>query len=96
MVLAIWWSVLYLFVVGMAAGWFAWVALGKSKALSDGRKPNWPLLLVIGVAGSFAGGLAINVLQGNGMALRASGMITSALGAVAVAALYVWFTGRRS
>jgi len=96
MVLALWWSVLYLFVVGMAAGWLAWVVLGKSKSLSKDRKPNWALLLPLGVAGSFAGGLVMSLLAGTGLALRPSGMIVSALGAIAVTSAYLWFQGRRS
>ncbi len=96
MVLALWWTVLYLFVVGMAAGWLAWVVLGKSKALSKDRKPNWAILLPLGVAGSFAGGLAMSLLSGDGLTLRPSGMITSAIGAIAVTAGYQWFQGRRS
>lgn len=97
MILTLWWALIYLFVVGMAAGWLAWVVLGKSKALSKGRKqPNWALLLPLGVAGSFVGGLALSLLSGDGLQLRASGMLASALGAIAVAAIYVWFESRKS
>jgi uncharacterized membrane protein YeaQ/YmgE (transglycosylase-associated protein family) len=95
MVLALWWSVLYLFIVGLAAGWFAWVVLGKNKSLSRDRKPNWALLLALGVAGSFAGGLAIALLQGQGLELRTSGMIGSVVGAIAVTALYLALKGRK-
>jgi len=95
MVLALWWAVLYLFIVGMAAGWLAWVVLGKNKALTKDRKPNYAILLPLGVAGSFVGGLAMSLLAGDGLTLRPSGMITSVLGAIAVAALYVWFQGRK-
>jgi len=96
MVLALWWSVLYLFIVGLAAGWFAWVVLGKNKSLSrEGGRPNWTLLLALGVAGSFAGGLAISLLQGQGLELRPSAMIGSLVGAVAVTALYLALKGRK-
>jgi len=96
MVLAIWWALLYLLIVGMAAGWFAWVVFGKTKTLSKGRKPNWPLLLALGVAGSFVGGLAVSFLAGDGFTLRPSGMIASVVGAIVVAAAYLWFEGRRA
>lgn len=92
--LVLWQAIVYLLLVGMAAGWFAWVALGKSKALSTNRKPNWALLLGLGVAGSFVGGLAVSFLMGDGMALRPSGMIASAAGAVVVAGIYQWAQGR--
>jgi len=94
MVLALWWAVLYLFIVGMAAGWLAWVVLGKNKALTKDRKPNYAILLPVGVAGSFVGGLAMSLLAGDGLTLRPSGMIASVIGAIAVASLYVWFQGR--
>jgi uncharacterized membrane protein YeaQ/YmgE (transglycosylase-associated protein family) len=87
--LALWWFLIYMLLVGMAAGWLAWVVLGKSKALMKGRKPNWGLLLVLGVIGSFVGGMASSLLLGDGLALNPSGMIGSVLGAVAVAAIYV-------
>ncbi len=91
----IWWVMLYLLLVGMAAGWFAWILLGKKKALSRGRRqPNYAILFPVGVAGSFVGGLAVSFLSGDGFTLRPSGMLASVAGAVAVAALYVWFDGR--
>jgi len=96
MVLAIWWSLLYLLIVGLAAGWFAWVVFGKSKMLSKGGKPNWSLLLALGVAGSFVGGLAVSFLVGDGLTLRPSGMLASVLGAIVAAAAYQWFAGRRA
>jgi len=90
MVYTVWILVLYLFVVGVAAGWFGWVVMGKSKTLQRAdRKPNWAMLLVLGVVGSFVGGLGVSLLTGQGLALRPSGMIASAAGAVAVVAIYV-------
>lgn len=86
----------YMVIVGIAAGWFAWVILGKSKALQrPDRKPNWAALLGLGVAGSFVGGLAVSFLFGDGMVLRPSGMIASVLGALVVVAIYLWMQGRK-
>jgi uncharacterized membrane protein YeaQ/YmgE (transglycosylase-associated protein family) len=97
MILPIAFLAFYLLLVGMAAGWLAWIVLGKSKALSKGRKqPNWPLLLGLGIVGSFVGGLAMNLLTNEGLKLTPSGMIASAVGAIAVAAIYQWFEGRKS
>lgn len=96
MIYGVWMFALYMFVVGMAAGWLAWQILGKDKALSTGRKPNWPLLMGIGVAGSFVAGTTISLLTGQGFDMRASGLIASSVGAIAVAAAYVWFAGRKA
>lgn len=86
--LALWWFLIYMLLVGMAAGWFAWVVLGKRKALMKGRKPNWGLLFVLGIVGSFVGGMAASLLFGDGLVLRTSGMLGSFIGAVAVVAIY--------
>lgn len=91
----IWWVLIYLLLVGMAAGWLAWILLGKKKSLSKARRqPNYAILLPVGVAGSFVGGLVVSLLMGDGLTLRPSGMLASVAGAVAVAAVYVWFEGR--
>lgn len=86
---AIGYLAIYLLVAGMAAGWLAWVVLGKSKALQRDRKPNWGALLGLGVVGSFVGGLGMSLLSGEGLALRPSGMIASFVGALAVVAIYL-------
>jgi len=86
--LALWWFLIYMLLVGMAAGWLAWVVLGKGKALTKGGKPNWGLLFVLGIAGSFVGGLGSSLLFGDGLELRPSGMLGSFIGAVAVVAIY--------
>ena len=81
--------VLYLFVVSIAAGWLGWVVTGKSKALTraDG-KPNYLMLLVLGLIGSFVGGLLGSLLSGQGFTLRPSLFIGSAIGAIIVVAVY--------
>jgi uncharacterized membrane protein YeaQ/YmgE (transglycosylase-associated protein family) len=90
MVYAVWIFLLYLFLVGLAAGWIGWVVMGSSKALRrEDRKPNWTMLLLLGLIGSFVGGLAVSLLAGEGLDLRPSGMIASALGAIAVVAVYL-------
>jgi uncharacterized membrane protein YeaQ/YmgE (transglycosylase-associated protein family) len=80
---------LYMLLIGMGAGWLAWVILGRSKALTRDRKPNWTLLFGLGIAGSFVGGLAASLLMGEGFALRPSGMIGSVVGSIVVVAIYL-------
>jgi len=88
MLYGIWIFLLYLLVVGMAAGWAAWLILGKSKALSKNGKPNWGIILPLGVGGSFAAGLGASLLAGEGFALRPAGVFASIIGAVLVVWLY--------
>jgi len=89
MALAVWWFLIYMLLIGMAAGWLAWVVLGRSKALARDRKPNFTVLLPLGVAGSFVGGLVVSLLVEGEIALRPSGMIASFLGAIVVVAIYL-------
>lgn len=81
--------ILYVLLIGMGAGWLAWVTLGKSSELTREGRPNWTALLALGVAGSFVGGLAASLLTGGGFALKASGLIGSFVGALVVEAVYV-------
>ena len=67
---------LFILVWGMFAGWIAHLLLARNQPI------NWAELLVVGLAGSFVGGLLISLLSGDGLALRPSGIIGSILGAV--------------
>ena len=89
MLWAVWGFLIYMLLIGMAAGWLAWVVLGRSKTLLRDRKPNWTLLLGLGVVGSFVGGLVGSLLLEGEIALRPSGMIASFLGALVVVAIYL-------
>jgi uncharacterized membrane protein YeaQ/YmgE (transglycosylase-associated protein family) len=93
-IVALLYLAIYLLIVGMAAGWLAWVVLGSSKALKRDRKPNWTALLGLGVLGSFVGGLGMSLLRGEGLALHPSGMIASAVGATVVVATYLVLRAR--
>jgi uncharacterized membrane protein YeaQ/YmgE (transglycosylase-associated protein family) len=88
-VYVLWIGVLYLFLVGIASGWAAWMLLGKDKALAKNRRPNWAMLLVLGAIGSFIGGFGVSLLRGDGFAVRPSGLFASFLGAIAVTAVYL-------
>lgn len=67
--------ILAVLVLGLAAGWCAQLLVGH------GEKSSGAQLLAIGIAGSFIGGLLSSLVFGDGLALRASGLIGSILGA---------------
>jgi len=73
---------LFILVWGMFAGWIAQLLLARSEPL------DWAELLVVGLAGSFVGGLVLSLLSGDGLALRPSGIIGSILGAVLLLAAW--------
>ena len=68
--------ILAILVIGMAAGWIADVIVNRRM-----QPDNWGRVLIYGFAGSFIGGLLISLLAGDGLALRPSGLIGSAVGA---------------
>jgi|SRR5450631_3607849 len=67
--------ILAILVFGLAAGWVAHLLVDR-----HGEK-NWGLLLAVGIAGSFVGGLLSSLISGDGLTLRASGLIGSIVGA---------------
>ncbi len=67
---------LFILVWGMFAGWIAHLLVARNQPI------NWAELLVVGLAGSFLGGLLVSLVSGDGLALRPSGIIGSILGAV--------------
>jgi uncharacterized membrane protein YeaQ/YmgE (transglycosylase-associated protein family) len=73
---------LFILVWGMFAGWIAHLLLARNQPIS------WAELLVVGLAGSFVGGLLISLVSGDGLALRPSGIIGSILGAVVLLAAW--------
>ena len=82
--------IIALILFGMLAGAAAQLILGHKGGT------DWPLAFASGLAGSFVGGLLISLLSGDGIELRASGIIGSIVGAVIVTAGYQWFKGRSS
>jgi uncharacterized membrane protein YeaQ/YmgE (transglycosylase-associated protein family) len=78
--------ILFIIVLGMAAGWVAQLILGRST--------NWGEALVAGLIGSFVGGLLGSLLAGDGLEIRASGLIGSIAGAVLVLAIWGAVRGR--
>ena len=74
---------------GMVVGAGAQLILGRS-----GGRTDWAMAFVAGLAGSFVGGLLISLLSGDGLDLRASGIIGSLVGAVIITAAWRWWLGR--
>jgi uncharacterized membrane protein YeaQ/YmgE (transglycosylase-associated protein family) len=73
--------ILMIIVFGLAIGWVAQLILGMGGKLSG-------VTLFAGLAGSFVGGLVISLLSGDGLNIRASGILGSLLGAIIVLAIY--------
>ena len=73
---------LFLLLWGMFAGWIAHLLIARNQPI------NWAELLVVGLAGSFVGGLLVSLVSGDGLALRPSGIIGSILGAVLLLAAW--------
>jgi uncharacterized membrane protein YeaQ/YmgE (transglycosylase-associated protein family) len=71
---------------GMLVGAGAQLILGRSRGGTD-----WTMAIVAGLAGSFIGGLLISLLSGDGIELRASGIIGSLVGAIVVTAVWRWW-----
>jgi uncharacterized membrane protein YeaQ/YmgE (transglycosylase-associated protein family) len=77
-------------VLGMAAGWAAHLMVGR------GEPANWTQLFLVGIAGSFVGGLISSLLFGDGLQLRPSGLIGSILGATLLLLGVRAVSGRRT
>jgi uncharacterized membrane protein YeaQ/YmgE (transglycosylase-associated protein family) len=69
-------------VIALVAGFIAnWLVAGKRKY------ENWELF-VVGIIGSFVGGLLGNLIDGGGLEIRISGLIGSTIGAIVVLLIY--------
>jgi uncharacterized membrane protein YeaQ/YmgE (transglycosylase-associated protein family) len=79
--------ILGIIVFGMAAGWIAQLILGRGSG-------NWGEALVAGLIGSFVGGLLASLIAGDGVKLRASGIIGTIVGAIIVLAIWGAVRGR--
>jgi uncharacterized membrane protein YeaQ/YmgE (transglycosylase-associated protein family) len=81
--------ILAIILFGMITGAAAQLLLGKPAGGID-----WTLAFCAGLVGSFVGGLLISLLSGDGLDLKASGIIGSIIGAVIVTAGWLWFKRR--
>ena len=69
---------------GVLVGGLAWLIVRGGGM----RQVNWAQAMLAGILGSFVGGLAVSLLSGDGLALRASGLFGSLAGAIVV--LLIW------
>jgi len=81
-------------VIALVAGFVANWLIGRGR----GYQP-WELF-VVGIIGSFVGGLIFNLLAGQGFNFHITGLIGSTLGAIVVLAIYgpirSWWTKRNA
>ena len=82
--------ILGIIVFGMIVGAAAQLIVGRSRGRID-----WTKAIVAGLVGSFIGGLLISLLSGDGLDLRASGIIGSLVGAIVVTAAWRWWDDRK-
>ena len=81
--------ILGLILFGMLIGALAQLILGKKRGRID-----WTMAIIAGLVGSFVGGLLASLLSGDGLELRASGIIGSIVGAIIVTAIWRFAGGR--
>lgn len=82
------WFVLALIVIGISAGWIA------EKVVYPEWKIDWTEAFVVGLIGSFLGGVVVNLIAGEGFSLHPAGVIGSIIGAIVVLAILKWIRGR--
>jgi len=80
--------ILTLIVVGLAAGWIA------ERVIYPDWKVDWTEAFIVGVLGSFVGGLLASFIAGDGFSLKPSGFIGSIIGAVVLLAILKFVRGR--
>jgi uncharacterized membrane protein YeaQ/YmgE (transglycosylase-associated protein family) len=83
--------VLGIILFGMLVGAAAQLVVGRSA-----RGVDWGRAVVAGIVGSFIGGLLINLISGDGWALRPSGILGSLAGAIVVTLVWQWWRTRRT
>ncbi len=78
--------ILFILVVGMAAGWVAQLILG--------RGTNWSEALIAGLLGSIVGGTLGSILTGGGLDIEFGSLIGTVVGALIVLAIWGAVRGR--
>lgn len=81
--------IIAIILLGMLAG-----AAAQLIFRSGRRRIDWTVAIVVGLIGSFVGGLLTSLISGDGIELRPSGIIGSIVGAIVVTGLYRLVTGR--
>lgn len=80
--------ILALILIGVVAGAIA------ERVVYPEWKIDWTEAFVVGLLGSFLGGLLISLIAGDGLSLRPSGIIGSIVGAIILLAALKWIRGR--
>jgi uncharacterized membrane protein YeaQ/YmgE (transglycosylase-associated protein family) len=81
--------IIAIILVGMLAGAAALLIFRSRK-----RPIDWTAAIVVGLIGSFVGGVILSLLFGDGFNIRPSGLIGSVIGAIVVTGVYKLATGR--
>ena len=81
--------IIAIILLGMLAGAAAQLIFRSGK-----RPIDWTAAIVVGLIGSFVGGLLVSLISGDGLALRPSGIIGSIVGAIVVTGIFKLATGR--
>lgn len=81
--------IIAIILVGMLAG-----AAGQLVFRSRKRPIDWTAAIIVGLIGSFVGGLLLSLLFGQGFDIHPSGLIGSILGAIVITGIYKLVTGR--
>ena len=81
--------ILAIILFGMLVGAAAQLILGRG-----GKGIDWPMAFGSGLIGSFVGGLLGSLLMGDGLELRASGIVGSIIGAIIVT--LIWQSVRKN
>lgn len=83
--------IIAILVFGILVGGLAQMVLGRQM-----ESVNWTLAIVAGILGSLLGGLVSSLIAGDGLELRASGLIGSFVGALVVTAAWGALSSRRN
>lgn len=74
--------ILAIILLGLVAGWIADLIVNQRS-----RPDSWGRVFVLGLIGSFVGGLLFSLIAGDGLRLRPSGVIGSTVGALLLTAV---------
>lgn len=80
--------ILALILIGIVAGGIA------ERVVYPEWKIDWTEAFIVGLVGSFLGGIAANLVAGEGFAIHPAGLIGSIIGAIVVLAILKFIRGR--
>lgn len=80
--------ILALILIGIVAGGIA------ERVVYPEWKIDWTEAFIVGLVGSFLGGIVANLIAGEGFAIHPAGLIGSIIGAIVVLAILKFVRGR--